>query len=153
MWWRTGATLQRKNKENLLPDISIVEFFINTLIIVVVADGNKYSHFKILNLFQNMYLLRVFYAFFGYIFDEAEKRLVEGTLLSTAMWGAWIVTVLQCLIEQEIRGGRRQELYADVFGASSILTVAQIVVQIRQFVESRGKKRCKILFGCEKENH
>lgn len=74
------------------------------------GEENKDSHSETLNVFPNFYSLRVCHEFLGYIADESEARLVEGTVSSLTKLDAWIITLVQCFAEQEVRGRHRQKL-------------------------------------------
>lgn len=84
---------------------------------------------------KKAYSLRVYHEFLEYIADKVEAKLVKDTILFLARLNAWIIPVVQCFAEQEIGGGHRQKLYADICRANTNLALAQIVGQIRHFVE------------------
>lgn len=125
----------RADKGSLLPDTPVVVSRLNAISIADLAENNEENHFKTLILFRNAYSLPVYRKLLGFMADEVEKRLVEGTILSPAKLHAWIVTVLQRLAKVETRGGRREEVFAATLRVNLKLAVAQIMGQNCQFVE------------------
>lgn len=80
--------------------------------------------------------LCVYHRFLRYILRAIGNVLVAGSVLSIAIYVAWIVRFVVCSLEQETRGGHFQRRYADTFGRNKKrLAVEQIFGKIRVFVE------------------
>lgn len=79
----SGATLYKE---------SYVEGTSDEMVVLEGAhDENKDSKYETLRLFRNSYSLRLYNAFSGYISDEKNHELAEGSFLSLARLYVWPV--------------------------------------------------------------
>lgn len=139
-WWSTCADVlglsRSREKEALGTAGPVSEFAANAIKIAAGRKKDENNYFKTLYLFPSAYTLRIYHAFFGYIADDAEKRLVDGIfILSLWRLDVWSVTAVRCFAEQETRSTNCQRLYAGTFGASINFAAAQVVGQTIQCVE------------------
>lgn len=118
-WWRPRASVSKlccrgKGGGKLL-ESSFDDFRRNTIEKPGTREDDKIEHFETLMLLRNAYSLLVYQEFLGYIYNELNEKLVEGTIFSVARVDVWIVTVLQYLAEQETQGGNCHKTYSDTF--------------------------------------
>lgn len=77
----------------------------NALNLVVVGEESEDIHFVTQNLFQNAYSLCILHVFLEYIADEIEKNLDKEAIFYLARLDDWIVSVVQCLQNEEPKLG------------------------------------------------
>ena len=66
---------------------------------------------------------------------DDQKEVPESSILQLARMDAWIMTVLDCLLADEKRGGKRQKLYVDTFQKFLPIAMGQLSEELYDWVK------------------
>lgn len=89
---------------------------------------------NILGLLKNEISTSILHTFMGYNPTEDPEHKTETTIMILPRLDAWLVTVIEMLMECETRGGARQKKYTGRFMDNIRVATDQLVGNIREFV-------------------
>lgn len=129
-WWRTANILEIQKRDVDNRAAHIVESH----------DDDD----EMLVLFKNEIGPAVLHDFIGYVPQDGEGDIVEGTIMSIPRVDAWINSCVKLLMVKDYRGGGRQKEFNKMFSKYVKVATDQLIGKIRKFVEEWAPEELEV---------